>query len=96
MLKLDGFGNVQVHNSTFIANIGSDGGALEIESSLLVNITDCFFLYNLASESGGAIFASNEVALTISNSQFYYNAASRGGAISLALSAHLDISHSIF
>ena len=46
-----------------------------------MNIENCYFINNRASQYGGSIFLQNIITLNIKNSKFIYNTASQGGAI---------------
>ncbi|MEE1336394.1 Ig-like domain repeat protein [Methanobrevibacter sp.] len=69
---------VNIDGCTFDSNLGSQGGAINADSSSYLTITDSEFTLNEATEKGGAIYASN---LNINDTEFIGNYAPIGGAV---------------
>lgn len=67
-----------IYDCTFDSNSGSQGGAINADSSSYLNITDSEFTTNVATGEGGAIYASN---LEVHDTLFMGNIAEIGGAI---------------
>ncbi len=87
-------GTVQISGSSFTANSGSVGGA--IETSGFLSVTDSSFESNASTGSGGAVSAN---ALTVSGSVFTGNTAGSngdGGAIQTTGTGLLTVTESTF
>nr|WP_294999809.1 Ig-like domain repeat protein [uncultured Methanobrevibacter sp.] len=67
-----------IEDCTFEYNLGSQGGAINADSTTDLTVTDSEFFNNTASESGGAIYASK---LKVNDTEFIGNDAKLGGAI---------------
>ncbi|MBR5954613.1 MAG: hypothetical protein IK021_04280, partial [Methanobrevibacter sp.] len=73
--------NSSINNSKFIYNVAYGGGAIYFGyDSYVVNITNCDFENNSAT-NGGAINFHEVFSTSISNSNFINNSATNGGAI---------------
>ncbi|WP_333658702.1 carboxypeptidase regulatory-like domain-containing protein [Methanobrevibacter sp.] len=93
-----GGGDLILRNSHFINNNAEYGSAVSINgySYSTLNISNCIFEYNIASEEGGAIY-SGSGKTNIDNSTFRLNKAKNGGAIySYGSTATLNIKNSKF
>jgi predicted outer membrane repeat protein len=66
-------------HSTFESNTGLFGGAVYIVTGL--NISDCWFLSNVAKQSGGAIAIQAQISIFLRRSILKSNIALSGGAI---------------
>jgi CSLREA domain-containing protein len=77
------YGTLAVDSSTFSDNSGTYGGGIYNQEyiraiSLFVNITNCTFSENKATEFGGGVY-NNGLELSIINSTFSANSAAGGG-----------------
>jgi len=62
--------------------VTKNGGAIHVQDSHTMSITNCRFFHNSAAADGGAIFAQSSVKVGVSDSTFKGNAATQnGGAI---------------
>lgn len=72
--------NVKIIDSKFIKNTAKYGGAIYSDGGKL-EVLNCTFNSNSASESGGAIREINNGEIKVTNSSFTSNSAKLGGAI---------------
>ena len=81
----NGVASISITSSNFTRNSAENGGAINtnvISSSNTVEIDNCIFTDNVATEKGGAILVNNDAAETIiSNSNFTGNDGVFGSAI---------------
>lgn len=75
--------NIVLKNIKFINGFNSQGGAIYAKGTN-VNITDCIFENNSASNKGGAIYFENGLKNSLIDSEFINNSAYVGGAISFS------------
>ena len=68
---------VNIDDCTFTSNSGTQGGAINADSSTTLNVTNSEFNMNEANE-GGAIYATN---LELHGNEFIGNSANLGGAV---------------
>ncbi len=69
---------VNITDCTFTSNSGSEGGAINADSTSNLTIADSEFSLNEATAKGGAIYATN---LKINDTEFTGNSAPIGGAV---------------
>jgi len=74
-------GSLSISNSTFTANNtnltgGLDGGAINVEATATLSVSNCTFSGNTAKDQGGAIYSTGSVTAVISNSTITGNTAS--------------------
>ena len=91
-------------NVNITHNTGQNGGAVNLDSIMIVNIDNCTFTDNIAYQSGGALYITNDDDIIngitfyqISNSIFLTNTAGNsGGAIALSHLSNIFINDVIF
>ena len=94
--ETSGMFTLTVKNSIFEGNVGADGGAIYVESSVL-DMTNCTFVNNAATLDGGVIYVSSGAQATITDSNFTNNAVlNDGGAIAFNQSANSVIDNCEF
>jgi hypothetical protein len=76
---------VTLHNSSFVGNEGSSGGAMAMSESSDVVLSQSFCQGNIASSLSGAAVHVEETALTLENNTFTLNEALRGELVDLML-----------
>ncbi|MBQ9025048.1 MAG: hypothetical protein IJ104_01525, partial [Methanobrevibacter sp.] len=69
---------VTIYDCTFTSNSGTQGGAINADSSTDLTVTSSEFSLNEATNEGGAIYATN---LKLYDTEFYTNHANLGGAV---------------
>ncbi|MEE1157257.1 MAG: Ig-like domain repeat protein, partial [Methanobrevibacter sp.] len=76
--------HLTVKDSNFSNNDATDGAAIYYNpwlTSAKLNIENCMFIDNVASNLGGAVYARYEFSSNIKNSTFIRNQAKNGGAV---------------
>ncbi len=78
-------------------NVTGNGGAISTNTNgITLNISDCIFENNTATNLGGAVFISQTTISTITNTIFRNNTAANGGAIFVNSSTTCTISNCSF
>ena len=86
IFKIKTYTHVTLKNITFVNGKGFNGGAIELTPGSSIEIIDCKFINNTATNFGGAIYSvvyGATLTSTITNSIFENNTALNGGAIYL-------------
>ena len=89
---------IKVRNCLFHKNTaGRYGPAMQVFSSVDVEIEDSNFTDNVALYGAGAIYAERDIILRIKGSYFINNTASRGGGVMIGgITAYLNVTDSYF
>ena len=93
-----GNSHVILKNLTFANGYGDDGGAINVGAGSSIELIDCIFLNNTATNNGGAVFINSDSLTSdslIKSSTFKDNTAANGGSI-YVMSSTLNISASEF
>ncbi|WP_295112191.1 Ig-like domain repeat protein [uncultured Methanobrevibacter sp.] len=93
-----GNSHVILKNLTFVNGYGDDGGAINVGAGSSIELIDCIFLNNTATNNGGAVFINSDSLTSdslIKSSTFKDNTAANGGSI-YVMSSTLNISASEF
>lgn len=70
--------NITVRRSNFFSNHATNGGAMSIQESLFVNISDVLLVGSSATNNGGGIAVQESPNLLIENSRFMSSQTSEG------------------
>lgn len=69
-MSIYGAGKVFISNSRFEGLTAEEGGVMDLNLVVKVQIADSIFIRNVAGSAGGVVSASNEVQLSITNCTF--------------------------